>query len=61
MVNASLYMSYVPMENASFVDGGVREVIPIQEGLLYAVNHDIDEIDVVINNAKVVVAKHRAK
>lgn len=51
--NEPLYMSYVPMGNASFVDGGVREVIPIQEGLLYAINHDIDEIDVVINNAKV--------
>ena len=51
--NEPLYMSYVPMGNASYVDGGVREVIPIQEGLLYAVNHDIDEIDVVINNAKV--------
>jgi predicted acylesterase/phospholipase RssA len=51
--NEPLYMSYVPMGNASYVDGGVREVIPIQEGLLYAINHDIDEIDVVINNAKV--------
>jgi predicted acylesterase/phospholipase RssA len=51
--NEPLYMSYVPMGNASFVDGGLREVIPIQEGLLYAINHDIDEIDVVINNSKV--------
>ena len=51
--NEPLYMSYVPMGNASYVDGGLREVIPIQEGLLYAVNHDIDEIDVVINNSKV--------
>jgi predicted patatin/cPLA2 family phospholipase len=51
--NEPLYMSYVPMGNASYVDGGVREVIPIQEGLLYAINHDINEIDVVINNAKV--------
>jgi NTE family protein len=51
--NEPLYMSYVPMGNASYVDGGLREVIPIQEGLLYAVNHDIDEVDVVINNSKV--------
>jgi len=51
--NEPLYMSYVPMGNASYVDGGVREVIPIQEGLIYAIHHDIDAIDVVINNSKV--------
>jgi NTE family protein len=51
--NEPLYMSYVPMGDTSYVDGGVREVIPIQEGLIYAIHHDIDAIDVVINNAKV--------
>jgi|HubBroStandDraft_1064217.scaffolds.fasta_scaffold09268_8 predicted acylesterase/phospholipase RssA len=51
--NEPLYMSYVPMGNASYVDGGVREVVPIQEGLIYAISHDIDAIDVVINNSKV--------
>jgi NTE family protein len=50
--NEPLYMSYVPMGNSSYVDGGVREVIPIQQGLLYAIHHDIDAIDIVINNAK---------
>ena len=50
--NEPLYMSYVKMGNAYYVDGGVREVIPIQEGLKYAIDHDIDSIDVVINNAK---------
>jgi NTE family protein len=51
--NEPLYMSYVKMGDSYYVDGGVREVIPIQEGLLYAVSHDIDYIDVVINNSKV--------
>lgn len=51
--NEPLYMSYVPIGNASYVDGGLREVIPIQEGLLYAIDHDIDDIDVVINNSRV--------
>jgi NTE family protein len=51
--NEPLYMSYVKMGDAYYVDGGVREVIPIQEGLNYAIDHDIDSVDVVINNARV--------
>jgi predicted patatin/cPLA2 family phospholipase len=51
--NEPLYMSYVKMGDSYYVDGGVREVIPIQEALLYAIKHDIDYVDVVINNSKV--------
>lgn len=51
--NEPLYMSYVKMGDAYYVDGGVREVIPIQEGLDYAIDHDIDSVDVVVNNAKI--------
>ncbi|HUB61119.1 MAG TPA: patatin-like phospholipase family protein [Puia sp.] len=48
-----LYMSYVSMRDTAYVDGGVREVIPIQDGLQYAITHDIDTVDVVINNSLV--------
>jgi NTE family protein len=48
-----LYMTYVKMGDDYYVDGGVREVIPIQQGLIYAIDHNIDNVDVVINNSKV--------
>ena len=51
--NEPLYMSYVPINDTNYVDGGVREVIPIQDGLEYALDHDIDIVDVIINNARV--------
>ena len=51
--NEPLFMSYVPMGDASYVDGGLREVIPIQNGLIYAIDHNISNIDVVVNNSRV--------
>jgi NTE family protein len=51
--NEPLFMSYVPMNGSSYVDGGVREVIPVQDALEYAVSHGIDSVDVIINNSKV--------
>ena len=50
--NEPLYMSYVPINDTNYVDGGVREVIPIQDGLEYALDHDIDVVDVIINNSR---------
>jgi hypothetical protein len=41
------------MGDASYVDGGLREVIPIQNGLIYAIDHNISNIDIVVNNARV--------
>lgn len=32
-----------------YVDGGLRRVIPLQEGVAYAVKHHIRDIDVIIN------------
>jgi len=51
--NEPLFMSYVPMGDTSYVDGGLREVVPIQNGLIYAIDHDISNIDIVVNNARV--------
>jgi hypothetical protein len=56
--NEPLYMSYVTIADTSYVDGGVREVIPIQQGIDYAINHDIDTIDVVINNSAIPIDQH---
>ncbi len=49
--NQPLWMSYVNMDGADFVDGGVRKVIPFEDAVNYAVNNQIDTIDVVINNS----------
>jgi len=59
--NEPLYMSYVKMGDAYYVDGGVREVIPIQEGLKYAMDHDIDSVDVVVNNARIPINQNWKK
>ncbi|NOT73610.1 MAG: patatin-like phospholipase family protein [Cyclobacteriaceae bacterium] len=56
--NEPLFMSYVEMNDPAgkksyYVDGGLRRVIPVEEALRYAINHNIDTIDVVINNSKI--------
>jgi predicted acylesterase/phospholipase RssA len=51
--NEPLFMSYTPMNGSNYVDGGLREVVPIEQALLYAVDHAIDSIDVVINNSRI--------
>ena len=52
--NEPLFMSYVKMDSSYYVDGGVREVIPIQEALEYAISHkDIDTVEVIVNNSKI--------
>jgi NTE family protein len=52
--NEPLLMSYVPMDSSYYVDGGVREVIPIQDALEYAIAHrGIDTVEVIVNNSKI--------
>jgi NTE family protein len=51
--NEPLFMSYVPMNGSNYVDGGLREVVPIEEALKYAIDNGIDTIDVVINNSRI--------
>jgi NTE family protein len=51
--NEPLFMTAVKMGDDYYVDGGVREVIPIEEAIKYAVTHNIDTIDVIINNSRI--------
>jgi predicted patatin/cPLA2 family phospholipase len=51
--NEPIFMSYYTVGGADYVDGGVREVIPVQNALYYAIEHNIDSVDVVINNSLV--------
>jgi NTE family protein len=52
--------SYIPgwkekkhPNDSFYVDGGVREVIPLEEAIKYAVSHNIDSIEVIVNNSKI--------
>jgi len=49
--NQPLWMSYVSMDGADYVDGGLREVVPFVDAVNYAIANEIDTIDVVINNS----------
>jgi NTE family protein len=56
--NEPLWMSYYHVVSPNsgkkgwFVDGGLRDVIPIMQGIAYAIEHNIDTIDVIVNNGK---------
>ena len=50
--NEPLFMTFVGapyLEGGAHVDGGVRANIPVVKALSYAMQHDIDEIDIIIN------------
>jgi len=50
--NEPLLMSYTYVGRIAYVDGGVREVIPIESAIAYAIsNPNIDSIDVIVNNS----------
>jgi NTE family protein len=52
--NEPIFMSYVRMDSSYYVDGGVREVIPIQDALQYAIsNSQIDSVEVIVNNSRI--------
>lgn len=49
--NQPLWMSYVHMDGSDYVDGGLRQVVPFEDAVRYAIDYDIDSIDVIINNS----------
>ena len=49
--NQPLWMSYVNIDGADYVDGGVRKVIPFEDAIKYSIDNQIDTIDVVVNNS----------
>lgn len=48
--NQPLFMSTLFKDDELWVDGGLKENVPIAEGLRYAKEHNIDVVDVVVNN-----------
>jgi len=58
------YISYDKKDTAYYVDGGVRDVVPIMQGINYAKkyardnNFDTVDVDVIINNGRVVIKRN---
>jgi predicted patatin/cPLA2 family phospholipase len=48
--NQPLWMSYTTIDGNDYVDGGVRQVVPLEDAVKYAVLHNLDTIDVIVNN-----------
>jgi predicted acylesterase/phospholipase RssA len=48
--NQPVFMTAVDKLDKKWVDGGIKENVPIVEGLKYAVENELDYIDVVVNN-----------
>ena len=49
--NQPVFMSYTMMNGHPYVDGGVREVVPLRAAVVYAIKHRIDTIDVIVNDS----------
>ena len=48
--NQPVFMTAVPMDGELWVDGGVKENVPIEEAVNYARNMGIDTVDVIVLN-----------
>jgi len=55
--NQPIFMSTLVKNNERWVDGGLKENVPIAEGLRYAQAHGIKTADVVVNNIEGVQPK----
>lgn len=49
--NQPVFMSYTMMNGHPYVDGGMREVVPLRAAVVYAIKHRIDTIDVIVNDS----------
>lgn len=49
--NQPLWMSYVKMDGSDYVDGGLRQVVPLEDAVKFSLKNNIDTIDVIINNS----------
>ncbi|TAE62181.1 MAG: patatin-like phospholipase family protein, partial [Bacteroidetes bacterium] len=55
--NQPLWMSYVKMDGSDYVDGGLRQVVPLEDAVKFSLKNNIDTIDVIINNSFDPIAK----
>ena len=49
--NEPVFMSYVTMDGCDYVDGGLREVVPLRAAVDYAITHAVDTVDVIVNDS----------
>ncbi len=49
--NQPVFMSYTVMNGTPYVDGGLREIVPLRAAIVYAIKHRIDTVDVIINDS----------
>lgn len=49
--NQPIFMSYVTVNGNAYVDGGLREIVPLRAAVEFAIKHGIDTVDVIVNDA----------
>ncbi|HKR06920.1 MAG TPA: patatin-like phospholipase family protein [Bacteroidia bacterium] len=49
--NEPVFMSYVNIDGCDYVDGGLREVVPLRAAVDYAISHAVDTVDVIVNDS----------
>lgn len=50
--NQPIFMSTLKKDGSLWVDGGIKENVPIMEGLRFAQANEITKVDVIVNNQK---------
>ena len=50
--NQPVFMSYTMKNDSAYVDGGVREIVPLRAAVSYAISHHIDTLEVIINDSR---------
>lgn len=48
--NQPIFMSYTMMNGVPYVDGGLREIVPLRAAVKFAIAHRIDTIEVIVND-----------
>jgi NTE family protein len=46
-----VFMSYVTMDGSDYVDGGIRELVPLRQAVDYAIAHAVDTVEVIVNDS----------
>jgi NTE family protein len=49
--NQPVFMSYTVMNGMPYVDGGLREIVPLRAAVNFAIEQKIDTIEVIVNDA----------
>ncbi len=50
--NQPIFMSYTMKDDSAYVDGGVREIVPLRAAVNYSIQHHIDTLEVIINDSQ---------